>query len=142
LKQLVEAVSGRMGVPAQVIVDGECCVPDDVHVALYRIAQEALNNVMKHSHARSMQIELHCTSPQALVNGKSRQQVQLQVSDDGRGFDLASVPSDRLGLGIIRERVSAIGGSLQIDSAPGKGTRITVLWTGDIGKTGRKDGRR
>ena len=50
------------------------------------------------------------------------------MADNGRGFDLAQVPAERLGLGIIRERAQAIGANLQIQSSPGQGTRITVAW--------------
>jgi two-component system nitrate/nitrite sensor histidine kinase NarX len=50
------------------------------------------------------------------------------VGDDGCGFDLAQVPADRLGLGIIRERAQAIGATIEIESQPGQGTRVTVAW--------------
>jgi signal transduction histidine kinase len=54
--------------------------------------------------------------------------VELQISDDGRGFDPQSVPSDCLGLGIMRERAAAIGARLSIESQPGHGTQIFVVW--------------
>ena len=50
------------------------------------------------------------------------------VRDDGRGFDPANAPPDRLGLGIMRERAQAIGATLTIDSQPGQGTRIRAVW--------------
>jgi signal transduction histidine kinase len=61
-------------------------------------------------------------------NGQDRGQVELTIGDEGRGFEMADVPPDRLGLGIIRERAQAIGANLEIDSRPGEGTRITVVW--------------
>jgi signal transduction histidine kinase len=101
-------------------------VPEEVHVALYRIAQEALNNVVKHAQARHVELRLRCLAvdPQA----PDRFQVELTIADDGRGFDLAHAPPDRLGLGIIHERAQAIGADLDIESRPGGGTRVTVAW--------------
>ena len=52
----------------------------------------------------------------------------LAIRDDGRGFDPAQVPHNRLGLGIMQERAQAIGASLAIESQPGQGTQVTVLW--------------
>ena len=54
--------------------------------------------------------------------------VQLSISDDGRGFDPAQITHDRLGLGIMQERAQAIGAALTVESQPGHGTRVNVLW--------------
>ncbi len=126
LRQLGEAVAGRTGIPVTVAVDDLCPLPQEVHVALYRIAQEALNNVVKHAQASRVEVLLHC-----LDNGAQRPsspQLRLCISDDGRGFDLAHIPSERLGLGIIRERAQAIGANLAIESRLGAGTQIKVVW--------------
>jgi signal transduction histidine kinase len=128
LRQLGEAVTGRTGVPVQVAVEGTCRFPTDVHVALYRIAQEAMNNVVKHAGARQVEVKLRCTYVSAGIDREPGERVELDVKDDGRGFDPSSVPPDRLGLGIIRERAQAIGASLQIISQPGQGTQISVVW--------------
>ena len=105
-------------VAVAVKVEGECTLPTTVHVALYRIAQEALNNVVKHAHAS-----------QATVGLRSEEErVELCITDDGRGFDPGCVLPDRLGLGIMRERAQAIGATLTIESEPGHGTRVTVVW--------------
>jgi signal transduction histidine kinase/ligand-binding sensor domain-containing protein len=126
LRQLGEAVAGRTGVPVTVTVDNLCPLPEEAHVALYRIAQEALNNVAKHAHASQVEVRLHCT---AAGHGESdRAKVELVITDDGRGFEVADAPPDHLGLGIIRERAQAIGAGLEIRSKPGGGTRVTVLW--------------
>ena len=112
IRQFGEAVTGRTGVPVTVKV--ESCqepvdqvprLPSEVHVALYRIAQEALNNVVKHAEAQKVEVNLYCTS----TSGKSGPEdaVVLFISDDGRGFDLNDVAPDRLGLGIIRERAAS-----------------------------------
>ena len=131
LHQLGEAVTGRTGVPVAVGVEGECLFPSEVHVTLYRIAQEALNNVVKHAAAQHVTIELQCTSAPSGVDRKQQQRVELQVSDDRRGFDPSHIPPERFGLSILRERAQDIGASLEIDSRPGQGTRIRAVWRGE-----------
>jgi ligand-binding sensor domain-containing protein/signal transduction histidine kinase len=131
LHQLAEAASGRGGVPVNVIVEGACALSPEVHIALYRIAQEALNNAIKHARAGQVTVHLSCsTFSSAETEGTQRKQVELVVRDDGRGFDPAQVPPDHLGLGIMRERAEAIGATLEIDSGPehGPGTQIRATW--------------
>ena len=129
LKQLAEAVAGRSGLDVIVAAEGSCQLPDDVHVAFYRIAQEALNNVIKHAQAKQATVQLRCKSL-GNMNGGDQIWVELVIEDDGRGFNPAEVPYDRLGLGIIQERSHAIGARLSIDSQPRQGTRIAVIWQG------------
>jgi signal transduction histidine kinase len=137
LRQLAEAVTGRTGMPVVVTVEnegGECLIsqvpilPPEVHVALYRIAQEALNNVVKHAHADEVAVRLCCATSSADIDKGLRKRVELQVRDNGRGFDPSCIPPDRLGLGIIRERAQAIGAELAIESQPGCGTQLVVVW--------------
>jgi len=90
-------------------------LPLEVEQAIYRVSQEALANVARHSRARRVDMSL-------LYNGDS---IQLSLSDDGCGFDINS-KSYGMGLRSIRERVSSIHGTVQIQSAPGHGTRILV----------------
>jgi signal transduction histidine kinase len=117
LEQRLETVERRAGVQAVVSVQGEIDLPAGVEEELYRIAQEALNNALKH--ARASRVEL---SIRAVEDG-----VTLQVTDDGRGFDLASA-GDRGGLGLVgmHERAARIGARLDVRSAPGEGTAVTV----------------
>jgi len=128
LRQLGEAVTGQIGTSVVVTVEGQCVLPSTVHVALYRIAQEALNNVVKHSAADHIAISLLCTTRLVADLGTPRNQVELCIADDGQGFDPERVPPDRLGLGIIRERAQSIGAELEIQSQPGKGTKVVVTW--------------
>jgi signal transduction histidine kinase len=137
LRQLGEAASGREGIPINVLVEGQAELPADVQIAFYRITQEALNNVVKHARAHYVTVRLYYTcqdQPATLHKGVSEQpgetrlSVLLSISDDGRGFDPAQVPHNRLGLGIMQERAQAIGAFVTIESQPGQGTQVTVLW--------------
>jgi two-component system nitrate/nitrite sensor histidine kinase NarX len=137
LYQLSEATMGRTGIPVAVEVSGDCTLPPNVHVALYRIAQEALNNVIKHARASQAEVRLACTTE------PTGDMVDLQIRDDGRGFDPEEARPDHLGLGIMRERAESIGARLQIDSVVGQGTQVTLFWredtspVGDVGEGGR-----
>ncbi len=126
LHQLAEAVTGRTGIPVTVTVNGKYTLPPDVHIALYHIAQEALNNVAKHARAGQSAVSLRCVPANIAKTGQ--EQVELSISDDGRGFDRTSVTPDRLGLGIMRERAEAIGATLKIESRPGHGTQVQAVW--------------
>jgi signal transduction histidine kinase len=148
LHQLAEATTGRARVPVAVEVVGECSLPPDVKVALYRIAQEALNNVAKHAGASQAMVSLHCqtltpgpstglrTGPspwegEGADRGRSGGvRVELCISDDGRGFDPNRIPPDHLGLGIMRERVEAVGATLSVKSEVGGGTEVRAVWPG------------
>jgi len=92
-------------------------VPLAVQEELYQIAREALNNVLKH--ARALRVRVHVRFKEAVTC--------LEISDDGVGFDLARV-HERGGLGLpgMKERVQKIGADLQVESAPGKGTKVRV----------------
>ena len=83
-------------------------------VALFRIAQEALNNVLKHAKAKSVRVAVSATD----------EELVLDVHDDGQGFDPRAVRRGRWGMTTMRERAEAAGGQLHVDSAPGQGTRI------------------
>jgi two-component system nitrate/nitrite sensor histidine kinase NarX len=127
LRQLGESITGRARVPVALEVTDECQLDAEVKVALYRIAQEALNNVAKHASASQATVALHCP-PASPEREETEMRVQLGIRDDGLGFDPASLPPDSLGLSIMRERAEAIGASLTIESRPGAGTQIEVLW--------------
>jgi len=102
-------------------------------VSLYRIAQEALNNVVKHAEANRATISLQCTSHarSELHGGREEsERVELRVSDDGQGFDRDSPPPDHFGLVIMSERAEAAGIALTIDSEVGQGTQVVAVWEG------------
>ena len=92
-----------------------------VEAAIFAIVQETVNNAIKHAQAQNIVVELHET-PQA---------IHTIIADDGRGFEVDKVLANyehrgSLGMINIRERTELIGGELDIKSAPGKGTRITI----------------
>lgn len=136
LHQLAEAASGREGLPVDVEVDCDCALPPDVHIALYRITQEALNNVVKHARANRVKVDMKCS---VCVSGELEEerakQITLIVSDDGRGFDQERVQHDHLGLGIMHERAEEIGAQLEIKSEIGAGTIIEVIWQESLNST-------
>jgi two-component system sensor histidine kinase UhpB len=117
LKAHADTVAQRLGIPVRVSgEDPAPRLPPAVETALCRIAQEALNNVAKYANAKNVEITL-------ATQGR---EVTLTVADDGAGFDLGNVPANSYGLRIMRERAEAVGARLEVDSAPGRGTRIAV----------------
>jgi PAS domain S-box-containing protein len=119
VRQLADGITGRARIAVALSTEGQAESPPDVKVALYRIAQEALNNVAKHARAQHVQIELHC-HPET---------ISLAVADDGCGFVFATITPAHLGLGIMRERAETIGATLTVESTPGDGTKIGVQWS-------------
>ncbi len=89
--------------------------PETVGVELLRIIQEALTNARRHSSARRVEVRLRI----------NQGEVQAEVADDGQGFEPGVTPGG-VGLSVMRERVATLGGSLQIESRPGKGTQIVA----------------
>jgi signal transduction histidine kinase len=117
LQQRLDAVEKRAGVDARLLVEGPIELPVEVEDGLYRIAQEALNNALKHAVPTSATVRIRA----------NREGVTLEVSDDGRGFDPERV-RDEGGMGLVnmRGRAERLGGDLAILSAPGEGTTVRV----------------
>ena len=118
LEHVVQATQARTRIAIELDVAGEPPLPGDVTTALYRIAQEAMNNVVRHSQA---------TRAWARLTG-SAAAVELVVGDDGRGFDPAAVGPEQLGLRIMGERAEAVGAALSVTARAGHGTVIAVTW--------------
>jgi two-component system sensor histidine kinase UhpB len=92
----------------------------EVEIALFRIAQEALNNVAKHARAHRVEIALDHANGECVMS----------VQDDGIGFDSVVNTSDKpkpgLGMVTMRERAQAVGGCFEVQALPGRGTQLTV----------------
>ncbi len=116
LQLRLAAVEGHSGVQARLLTDDDLHLPRHIEDAFYQIAQEALNNTLRHANANAVTVHLHHTS----------HQLELEIVDDGQGFDPEQVDRGGLGLTNMRERVQAIGGTLTISAAPGLGTQIKV----------------
>lgn len=118
LQARLAAVENRSGLKAEIKAEGEKQLPISIEEELYRIAQEGLNNVVKHAQAKNIRINLKY----------SLESVRLELWDDGIGFDLETArKSGGMGLRGIEERVRKIAGSLAIESSHGTGTRLTVI---------------
>jgi two-component system sensor histidine kinase UhpB len=109
--------SETYGVQILVEADGlDERLPDQTEVALFRVVQEALTNVAKHANASLARVRLE----------RRPGGIRLTVQDNGSGFDVEQAHGDRLGLFGIQERVSLLGGSLDVESKRGRGTKLTV----------------
>jgi two-component system nitrate/nitrite sensor histidine kinase NarX len=135
LNRLADSVTGRARVPVGLEIEGAVealsheggpgKLPVDVKAALYRIAQEALNNVVRHAGATRATVSLQLLTERA----------KLRIQDDGSGFDTETLPPESVGLGIMRERAEAIGATLTIDSEVERGTVTEVEWKGRVDKS-------
>jgi two-component system nitrate/nitrite sensor histidine kinase NarX len=118
VKQLADAAAGHVEAGFTVELPPQCVLPAEVKLVFYRIAQEALSNIVKHARARTVRIRM----------GQANDVVWLGVEDDGRGFNPEQLVSGHYGLQIMHERAEAIGARLEIQSEPGKGTRLYLHW--------------
>jgi two-component system NarL family sensor kinase len=117
LANLVEEATAKHDLHVQFeLLGGSRPLPMRIEVGLYRVAQEALNNVVRHADAQHLMLRLTIRP----------EQVQLAIEDDGRGFDPAEIGPDHYGLIGLSERVKLMGGSFQLCSSPSRGTQITV----------------
>lgn len=122
LRRYVNDFSARHGLAVEMNVLGkETRVDPVIELALFRIVQEALHNVRKHALASKAVVTL----------GYGASVIGASVEDDGKGFDMAAVSrglakAEKFGISGMRERAKLLGGSVDIDTAPGRGTRVTV----------------
>jgi len=117
LQSRLEAVEARAGLETHFNVTGEIYLPAEIEESLYRIAQEALNNALKHSGARCVTVTLNLDQPT----------VVLEIADNGIGFDPSTaVEGGGLGLNGMIERANQIGGEIALESELGVGTKVRV----------------
>jgi two-component system nitrate/nitrite sensor histidine kinase NarX len=123
LEKLAAAMSVRAGGPVRVdIADdarAQLLLPAAVKVVFYRVAQEALMNAIKHAQAQTFTLRLRT---------QRQGQIELEVADDGLGFDPSAIPAGHFGLAMMRERARAVGATVQIRSQVGHGTQVSLTW--------------
>lgn len=119
LQLLGNALSGRTNLPIKVKVLKDFILPAEVQVTFYRICQEALFNIGKHSKAKHVEVVLT----------QENEVIELRIRDDGTGFDPAHVVSGHYGLSMMRERAHAVGGQFSVESQLGQGTELILQWT-------------
>ena len=120
IQRYVETWLQPEGISATVKTRGHERLPSEVEVALFRITQEAVNNIMRHAEAKNVDIDLQCDGEKCV----------LRIKDDGKGFDvqeITKVENTGRGVGLfgMKERVTLVGGSCSVQSQPGQGTTIT-----------------
>ena len=116
LRRLVDRFRRETGVLAEARIDLEAgALERESEVVLLRCAQEALSNARRHAHATNVRLSVELGSANVVLN----------VTDDGRGFELEAEPTG-FGLDSLRDRANAIGGGVDVSSAPGRGTIVTV----------------
>ena len=118
LQRLGDSLGGQAQIAVDVHVDEAVSLPRDVKLVFYRVAQEAFSNIGKHARATRVTAAVGAQDGGAM----------LTVRDDGNGFDPGAVTGDHMGLRIMRERLDRVEASLAVDSAPGRGTTVTVVW--------------
>jgi PAS domain S-box-containing protein len=118
LRNLVEAAESQAAVKVMLTLDEKSTLPPKVHEAVYRIAQEALNNVVRHAKAENAWVRLRVEAGHVCV----------VIGDDGQGFDTACLDEGHSGLALMRERATETGGELLVTSGAGGRTVVTADW--------------
>ncbi|MDZ4765044.1 MAG: response regulator [Chloroflexota bacterium] len=118
LEQFLLPMQGRQNFELDLVVDDVPMLPPEVQIALYRIVQETLNNVIKHASATNVAITVRDLPDR----------IDMSIADDGEGFDSLTLDPTSFGLGIMRERAEGIGASLAISTRLGEGTQVQVVW--------------
>jgi PAS domain S-box-containing protein len=116
LNQRLDAVEGRADMVRRIQSDDNIYLTYDQQVEFFFIAQEALNNTLRHAHAKSVEINLKQT----------KKHIILEIEDDGLGFDNNNFKQGGIGLRSMRERSEKIGATLKMHSKPGNGTKIVL----------------
>jgi PAS domain S-box-containing protein len=122
LRRLIDATAGRTSAQVELTIEGtSAALPTAIHVAFYRVAQEALNNVARHARATRAWVEASFSGAEA----------RIEVRDNGRGFEQRDFGPDHFGLRSMRERAAEIGADLTLVSARDEGTSVILLWRDD-----------
>ncbi|MEL6272366.1 MAG: GAF domain-containing sensor histidine kinase, partial [Chloroflexota bacterium] len=119
LEQLARTTHSRTGITIDVNAVGICTLSPDTQIAIYRIAQEALNNAVKHANAANVIINLNLSDDENYIT----------VQDNGDGIPADRARHDSLGMKIMRERAESIGANLYVQSNAGEGTTVRLTWS-------------
>lgn len=130
LRNLVNAFSSRSEAKVESRINYNNLLNENVHIAFYRVAQEALNNIKKYAEASYVTIDLLQTNSH----------LELCIADDGIGFDPDTVPSGHFGLEIMQERAEAIDAQLIVESCLGQGTTVKLNWDISSGEDHHDEG--
>jgi len=118
IRNMVSSAAERGGFKTEFHLEkGLDMLPDEISHSLYRIIQEAVENILRHSNATDVGVSL-------FSQGK---QIKLIVADNGRGFDLNNIQKDHLGIRGMRERIEMLGGTFEVVSNMNHGTQISIL---------------
>ncbi|HSM23530.1 MAG TPA: GAF domain-containing protein [Anaerolineaceae bacterium] len=119
LTHLMDAYTGRSGIPVQYSekIEPTAEISGEQKLVIYRIAQEALNNISKHATPSKVKILFHVDSDH----------VNLMIEDDGVGFDMEEIQSSHFGIGFMKERADGIGAQIKFISQPGEGTLVHLI---------------
>ena len=121
LKEYVSAWSESHGIPVDIRYMGEGKLLAELEQSFFRITQEALANILKHSKASHVDIEVDL-----------RNDYSLKITDNGQGFDQANLQSNGIGLQVMKERIEKLGGEFKLSSLPSQGTCIEVVCLPDV----------
>jgi signal transduction histidine kinase len=116
IEKQAASIAARYKLDVELDLGEEPACSLEVKEALYRIAQEALHNVVKHAQAKRVEIRVRSTD----------RSVELEIVDDGRGFDTSQSFPGHVGLKSMPERAKELGGTVTIDSALGRGTTLVA----------------
>lgn len=119
IRQLVETFANRSSILVSTELDEKITLPNEVKIVFYRIAQESLNNVLKHAQANLVHVILKQDPPNII----------LEVIDNGCGFEAAQPSARHFGISIMLERAASIKARLEINSKTGAGTQVQLTWT-------------
>lgn len=126
LNQLANVLRGRAGCEVELDIQGNCDLPEEVHIGVYRIVQEAITNIMKHASATHVHIQLSCVANNK--NEKKTRSLHLTIEDNGRGFSPDILSGSRFGLTNMQQRAQAINAHLEIVTRVDQGTAINITW--------------
>jgi len=114
IKEQIAEWSRHNKISTEVTIPADISLPKEIEQTFFRLTQEALSNIARHSQATHIEVELAC----------DRDDVSITIADNGKGFDVASVEGEGVGLRSMRERIGALGGNFKVESNPGDGTRL------------------